>query len=190
MFSTANGTVSARIREFEYSGSLVRDAEKAKRLQEFAKAALLDEGGTHLIWNSAAPPSPRPPGASWFRQVEKRIAESSTPDPNLARSGRWLPQATAIAALKFFEATSDLLPGEPYIYGSPLGDLVAEFDGERGTLTSVIGPNVTLLFAIVGGTPIKKTVSQESGESELRSELKNLAETLRTGKHGALDTER
>jgi hypothetical protein len=189
MRSTANGTLSLRIPEFQYSGQPARDAEKVRRLQEFVKATQLDEGTIHLIWNSTEPPSPRPPGASWFRQVEKRITDSSTPDPNLARGGRWLPQATAIAALKFFEATSDLLPGEPYIYGSPLGDLVAEFDGEKGTMTSIIGPNLTLLFAVVGGTPIKMTVSQEGGESELRSELKNLAESLRTGKHGALDTD-
>jgi hypothetical protein len=107
----------------------------------------------------------------------------------LAGNGRWLPQATAIAALKFFEAASDLLPGEPYIYGSPLGDLIAEFEGEKGTLTSVIGPNITLLFAIIGGIPIKRTVSPEGGERELRSELRELAESLRTGKHGALETE-
>ncbi|MGA2833525.1 MAG: hypothetical protein ABSE55_10690 [Terracidiphilus sp.] len=107
----------------------------------------------------------------------------------MARSGRWLSQATAIAALKFFEAASDLLPGEPYIYGSPLGDLIAEFDGEKGTLTSIIGPNTTLLFAIIGGTPIKKTIRPEGGEGGLRSELKELAESLRTGKHGSLETE-
>lgn len=189
MVSTANGTVSARVRDFQYSGSPSRDAEKAKRFEEFLRATQPNEGTFRLIWSSNEPPTVRPPGATWFRQVEKRISESSTPDPNLARGGRWLPQATAIAALRFFEATSDLLPGEPYIYGSPLGDLVAEFDGEKGTLTGVIGPNFTLLFAIVGGTPIKMTVSQDGSETELRSELKNLADSLRTGKHGLLDTE-
>jgi hypothetical protein len=167
MLATANGTVSARTREFEYNG-------------------LLNNGTSYLIWGSN---EPRPPGASWFRLVERRISESSTQDPNLAGNGHWLPQATAIAALKFFEAASDLLPGEPYIYGSPLGDLVAEFDGEKGTLTSVIGPNVTLLYAIIGGIPIKRTVHPEGGERELRSELKELSESLCTGKYGTLETE-
>lgn len=186
MPSTANGTISARTREFEYSGLPARDAEKAKWFEEFLRATRSNEGTSHLIWASN---EPRPPGASWFPLVKRRISESSTTDPNLARSGSWLPQATAIAALRFFEAASDLLPGEPYIYGSPLGDLVAEFDGEKGTLTSVTGPNLTLLFAIIGGIPIKRTVTAEGGERELRSELKELAESLRTGKHGALETE-
>jgi hypothetical protein len=186
MLSTANGTISARTQEFEYCGLLARDAEKAKWFEEFLRATRSNEGTSYLIWGSN---ESRPPGASWFRLVERRISESSTRDPNLARSGRWLPQATAIAALRFFEAASDLLPGEPYIYGSPLGDLVAEFDGKKGTLTSVIGPNVTLLFAIIGGIPIKKTISPEGGERELRSELKELAESLRTGKHGTLESE-
>lgn len=188
MVATANGTVSARVREFEYHGRPTRDAEKARRLEELLRATQTGEGSIHIIWSSNEPPSNRPPGAPWFRQVERRIAESSTPDPNLARGSRWLSQATAIAALRFFEMTSDLLPGEPYIYGSPMGDLIAEFDGEKGTLTSVIGPSFTLLYAIVSGIPIKRKISPESGERELRSELKELAESLRTGKNGALET--
>jgi hypothetical protein len=188
MPSTANGTLSARIREFEYSASPARDAEKAKRLQELLRATQPDEGTIRLIWGANSSPLPRPPGASWFRKVEKRIANSSATSPDSLRSGRWLPQATAIAAIKFFEVTSDLLPGEPYIYGSPAGDLVAEFDGEKGTLTGVIGPGLTLLYAFVGGIPIKRTISPESGDGDLRSEMKELAELLRTGKHGALDT--
>jgi hypothetical protein len=151
MFSTASGTLSARIAEFEYKGALAR-----------------------------------PPRAPWFRLVERRIAESSITDPNAANRDRGLPQSTAIAALKFFKAASDLLPGEPYIYGSPLGDLVAEFAGEKGTLTSVIGPYFTLLFVVVCGIPTEIRVSPEGGESELRSVLKQLAESLHTGKHGAL----
>lgn len=189
MLSTANGTISARVQGFEYSGLPEREAEKAKRFDEFFKATQPSEGQAYLIWGTNESSSPRPSKASWFRLVERRISESSTSDPNLARGGHWLPQATAIAALKFFKATSDLLPGEPYIYGSPLGDLVAEFDEGLGTLTTVIGPYVTLMFAIAKGMPIKEEVSNEGGEDELRSKLKQLIESFRAGKHGALETE-
>lgn len=153
MFSTANGTLSAQIPEFEYKASL-----------------------------------PRRSNASWFRVVERRIADSSIPDPNSPNRRLGLSQSTAIAALNFFKSTSDLLPGEPYMYGSPLGDLVAEFATEGGTLTSVIGSSFTLLFAVVDGRPVEKKISQEDSEIKLRSDLTELAQLLRTGRHGALDT--
>jgi hypothetical protein len=155
MPSTANGTISVRIPDFEYK-----------------------------------PSANRPAGAPWIRTVERRIAESSRPDPNSPERARGLPQSTAMAALRFFKATSDLLPNEPYIYGSPLGDLVAEFTVERGTLTSIIGPSFALLYAIVGGMPIETRVSTERSEDELRSQVKQLMESLLTGKHGALGTGR
>jgi hypothetical protein len=107
---------------------------------------------------------------------------------NLKDDRRWLSQLIAMRALEFFKATSDLLPSEPYIYSSQKGDLVAEFTAVRGTLTSIVSPKFILLFAVVDGSPMEKKVERESGFEELRSELRQLTESLRMGRNGSMAT--
>jgi hypothetical protein len=62
-------------------------------------------------------------------------------------SAEWLDLNSATLALQFFSATADLLPGEPYIYATHSGDLVAEFEAETANLTAVISEAHIILFA-------------------------------------------
>src|ERR1700744_1662869 len=102
MTSTADGTLSARISEFKYIGSPVRDAEQVRLVELLLNAKQQGMGNSQVMWGPTESSIKQPAGASWFRTIERRIANSSTPDPDLGRSDEWLPQATAIAALKFF----------------------------------------------------------------------------------------
>ena len=61
--------------------------------------------------------------------------------------------------MRLFEAASDVLPGEPYIYSSVDGDLVAEFKDSYGRLTTIIGPTFTIGFAVVGREILKEVRS-------------------------------
>jgi hypothetical protein len=88
-------------------------------------------------------------------------------------------------------ATSDLLPNEPHIYSSTQGDLVAEFKGIHGTLTSIVSPRFLILFASVNGVPVQETLRfGETTTAAIRRAVHNLTEKLRTGKHGPVDSSR
>ena len=186
--STANSTISARGMQFEYIGSPVRDAERTRRFARLFKIKQQAETAPQMEGMNAILSPCHPAEAPWFHIIERRITRSALPDINTKNDGRWLTLDVAEAAWDFFKMTSDLLPGEPYIYGSQKGDLVAEFTAAHGTLTSITTPRFTLLFAVVDGIPIEKRIPRESSNSVLRSELKKLAELLRTGKHGTLGT--
>jgi hypothetical protein len=188
MESTASSTLSVRGPQFEYKRSPARDAERTRRFASLFKIKQQAESAPQVaLANTVLSPS-RPADAPWFRLVERRITRSALPDVNTKNDGRWLTLDSTKAAMDFFGSTSDLLPGEPYIYGSQKGDLVAEFTAVHGTLTSIVTPGFTLLFAVVDGVPIEKRIPRESSNSVLRSELKQLTELLRTGQHGSLAT--
>lgn len=105
-------------------------------------------------------------------------------DEELENDGRWLRYGVAEAASGFFRLTSDLLPSEPYIYGSRIGDLVAEFEDTHGTMTSIITPTSVILFAVVDGVPIeKRLVLGSDSPTTLRRGLQELTERLHTGQH-------
>ena len=75
---------------------------------------------------------PLPVRASWLSNVERRIRGSiPTSSEPLSNTGRWLEPQLAWQAINFFQATSDILPGEPYVYASLMGDLIAEFKGPK-----------------------------------------------------------
>src|SRR5271157_5201194 len=78
--------------------------------------------------------------AKWISSIARRIQQSVPgPVPRTDDDG-WLDSDIAARALGFFDATSDILPAtEPYLYTAANGDLVAEFAGRRGKLTTVIG---------------------------------------------------
>src|SRR5207253_6843160 len=75
----------------------------------------------------------------WPRDWSSGVCSSDlTLDPEAVHDGRWVTQAVANAATDFFKSTADLMPGKPFIYSSREGDLVAEFETKRGTMTSII----------------------------------------------------
>jgi len=123
--------------------------------------------------------------ASWLSIVEQRIMASVAPEgyPEQA-SGAWLRAKVGSAAIDFFRSMSAALPGEPYIYASGAGDLVAEFVGSRGKLTCIVGPNVVYVFAVAGDETVqRKFVPGEV--AELRSQLQSMTSMLRPARPNA-----
>jgi hypothetical protein len=120
--------------------------------------------------------------AAWLSTVEQRIKASVAPEPFPDQgNGAWLRTAVGFAAVDFFRSTSALLPGEPYIYASKAGDLVAEFMGLRGKMTCVVAPSAVYVFAVAGEEAIeKKFVPSEV--VELRSHLQRMTSLLGTAK--------
>jgi hypothetical protein len=99
---------------------------------------------------------PLPVRASWLSNVERRIrgsiANSNEPLPN---TGRWLEPQLAWQAINFFQATSDILPGEPYVYASLMGDLIAEFKGPKGKLTTIVTKSSLTTYSVMGDRILK-----------------------------------
>lgn len=122
----------------------------------------------------------------WLVAVQDRIYSSVVPrGRELENDGRWLRRGVAEMASGFFQITADLLPGEPHIYGSHIGDLVAEFEDALGTMTVIVTPTTAILFAVVDGVPIeKRLVLGNESRARLRLELQELVERLHTGQHG------
>ncbi len=94
---------------------------------------------------------PLPVRALWLSNVERRILGSiATTNEPLLNTGRWLEPQLAWQAINFFQATSDILPGEPYVYASLMGDLVAEFKGPKGKLTTIVTKNSLTTYSVIG----------------------------------------
>lgn len=130
--------------------------------------------------------APSPVQPKWLETTQRSIRESLLLSAREGTDGgRWLSQQVVNAANDFFQGTSDILPGEPFIYSSQKGDLVAEFQAEHGTMTSIVSSAFVLLFAVIDGVPIERRVLDHR---DLREEVRRLTELLRTGQHGALET--
>jgi len=131
----------------------------------------------------------RPISATWLYAVQRRIQNSTVPPGRrIDNDRRWLSQDIAYAASAFFNATSDVLPGEPHIYSSLIGDLVAEFSGAHGRMTNIISQTSVAVFAVVDGIPVEKRIELRHGETAgLRQELQGLTKMLGMGRHGALE---
>ena len=129
----------------------------------------------------------RPLTAAWYNAVHRRIHTSILPPGQVEEGdGRWLNRDIAWAAIQLFKDASDVLPGEPFVYSSRKGDLVAEFSAPHGTLTGIVSSAVLALFAVVDGTPIEKRLDLKHTKPEvLRHELQQITRTLNTGRHGA-----
>jgi hypothetical protein len=122
----------------------------------------------------------------WFASTQRRIRDSVVPNYNReTHAGLWISQQVADAATVFFQKTADLLPGEPFIYSSSLGDLVAEFKTGQGSMTSIVSPAFTMLFAVIDGVPVERRVVKEG---DVREEVRQLTGLLRMGRHGAVAT--
>jgi hypothetical protein len=119
--------------------------------------------------------------AQWLGIVEQRIkasipAEGFPPTQDVA----WLRPQVGLAALEFFRDTSTALPGEPYIYSSNAGDLVAEFSAPRGKMTCLISPEFVYVFAAPGNEVIAdKLTPSKQGADELRSYMQTVTDRLR-----------
>jgi hypothetical protein len=128
-----------------------------------------------------------PAFAPWLPAVEVRISNATLPDGYASlEKTQWVTAEVGAAAVRFFQNTADVLPGEPFIYGSKTGALVAEFQSVNGALTTVISPNSTTLFAVKKDEPedpIQITVRR--GSNRLREDLKNIAQAL-AGTHGKM----
>jgi len=153
------------------SGSEISWVPSARRLS--------DSKPEQLIYITA------PVKPQWFASVQMRLRRSVKPNSRADNDPEWISQEVADAGNAFFEKTADILPGEPFIYRSSLGDLVAEFRTERGAMTTVVSPGFLLLFAVIDGKPIERQVP-ESGD--VRAELQELSSQLRMDQHGAMDT--
>lgn len=128
--------------------------------------------------------------AQWLDRVEQRIRNSIALDEQPPENERqWISPDVAQAALGFFRDTADVLPGEPFIYASRQGDLVAEFSGAHGTLTSIISPRIIILFAQVGEKPVEKRLDPRKDTPDaLRHDLKLISSRLHTSTHGSLES--
>ena len=135
---------------------------------------------------------PSPIMASWVGRVQGRIDNSTLPQGRDAdNDGRWLKPKIAAAANAFFRVASDVLPGEPFIYSSLDGDLVAEFRGMHGTMTGILSEAFIVLYTVVDGTPVANEISLiDQKAADLRPVLQHLTHWLRTGQNGAMDTKR
>ena len=112
----------------------------------------------------------------WLKRVTKRIVFSTASDSTQLETqpGRWLSKDVADAGVSFFANASALLPSEPYIYASLDGHLVAEFRGGKGSLTVIISPEATVLFASTN-----HIVSEHVLERKKDRDGSKLRETLR-----------
>jgi hypothetical protein len=97
-----------------------------------------------------ATPSPARP--DWLSRVERRIRNSIATDESafISDDGQWISATVALQAMSFFQRTFDLLPGEPYIYSSTKGDLVAEYRSRHASLTLIVGSTEIVGFARAG----------------------------------------
>ena len=184
---TAAQTASVGIKPQEY-GLLVRQDDnneevlarywatcfKATRTQPETKTEITLLGPNRLA-------------ADWLGAVQDRIHQSIVPRGK-ENDGRWLSEEIAAAGSVFFELTSDILPGEPYLYSSKRGDLVAEFETEHGVMTGIITQEVAVLFAVVDGIPVEGKLALDAPRDSARQELRKFTGMLHKQQHGSLET--
>lgn len=132
----------------------------------------------------------------WLPKVERRIQDSILPNEykeivshdNSISSQEWLDEDVAQAAINFFELAADALPGEPHLYASKGGALVAEFESSLGTLTSVISPSAIILFAVKSSDPNSPIeIALQRGSNRMVEELRSLKKVL-AGTHGQVES--
>jgi hypothetical protein len=131
-----------------------------------------------------------PLAAPWLANVQRRLNNSVGLDL-AAPDGQWLTKGVVSAANTFFQATSDLLPIEPFLYSSTQGDLVAEFQGVEIPITVIFSTSNAIALAVIAGQPLKFTIPLAATPAgALRSELTKITEILRAKRHEPVDAER
>jgi len=184
----------------EYPFSEIRLSDSITALLQFPAIEPKAEPPPQLIRHSqfsdiqfGALNGPTPIPAEWLPVVERRIRDSLAPyGTEYVNDGRWLSADVVRRAMKFFDAVSDVLPGEPYIYSSANGDLVAELKGLYGSLTVIIGPTFSIAFAVVGKEILKEEVQprQLDNMAPEREMLQRLMRKLRTIQNGAVESKK
>ncbi|WP_338466396.1 hypothetical protein RXV95_12640 [Novosphingobium sp. ZN18A2] len=139
----------------------------------------VDEGGPYSSFIQAYLPTLNGPIA-WLPAVEAAIAASVPEEMNHDENeGQWLDADSAHNAIYFLKNTADLFPGYPSIYGTPLGDFVAEFESGAATLTSVVTPDKTLLVGVCLSNPDEQVQSIiPRGSNRLRDAVREFTKKL------------
>jgi hypothetical protein len=174
-----HGTPSSGNREIEKREQRILDWIALLNARQFAKQPVhIQEYKPYLT----AP-------SNWLSHVESRIRESIMPyESDEYEPAEWLTAEAAMAAIGFFQSSVDDLPGEPHIYATNKGDLVAEFESPNGTLTSVVTEQRTILFAVTNENPeapIEKVIRR--GSNTFHDELRSVTKHLR-GTHGKMES--
>ena len=189
--ATAGNVASFGIRNPDY-GALQEDFKTANTRQRYIRWFAAHKPQVSDTKPEALIQSPGNIAPRWLGLVQARVRGSVVQQgQEVSDDGRLLRADVADAALGFFQLMSDLLPGEPFIYGSKRGELVAEFTANHGTLTGIVTPQFVVLFAVVDGVPVERRLvlgNDSPGLTELRRELHEVTELLCTGQHGAVDT--
>ena len=127
----------------------------------------------------------------WLASVERRIQDSTMPNEYGEWSTpEWISEDVGRAAISFFQNSADVLPGEPFLYASLSGDLVAEFETAKGSMTTIISPEDTILFATPADylqSPIEVTLKR--GTNRLREEVRAFSQLIAPA-HGPMGTRR
>jgi hypothetical protein len=123
----------------------------------------------------------------WLTAVEQRICNATLPEGYATlEKTEWVSQEVGAAAIRFFQNAADILPGEPFIYASRAGALVAEFAAANGALTTIISPDYTTLFAVKKDQPEDPVqINVKQGSNRLREDLKNISQAI-TVSHGKM----
>ncbi len=137
---------------------------------------------------SAAPSTPTRILPSWLASVERRIKDSIASADDTSIDGQTIGWTIGAQAISFFQHYADLLPGEPYLYSSLRGDLVADFHTKQGSLSLILGITSVLGFANVGEEVIPVVIDiRKTDQSRTREQLRRLTNAFRQNKHGAVD---
>jgi hypothetical protein len=143
--------------------------------------------GTQANSTGAMDMGPSSLAANWLANVQRRLRDSIVPDDKAqTRTGQWLTRDVANSAIEFFQMASGVLPGEPYIYSSNGTDLIAEFKGKFGVLTSIVsGPAITI-YATVNGVQSEKHIDlRTASPKSLQNDLNPIMNWLLSGKNGS-----
>ena len=130
---------------------------------------------------------PSPLATSWLSSVQRTVFDSvGSASQVSADQERWLTAEAANTAVRFFQLAADALPGAPVLYKSSVGDLVAEFRGKHGVLTSVVSGNTLMLYPVIDGKlqSENRFDLQNVTASVLQAALRPITDVLNTGDHG------
>jgi hypothetical protein len=123
--------------------------------------------------------------APWLGAVQRRLNASIGITGASTDDGTWLEKDVVAAANSFFEVTSYLLPGEPYLYALHSGELVAEFENAPYRMTLILSKDAAIALAAIGGETIHKRISLTAAAPQvLRRELSTIIDGLHTDQHG------
>lgn len=127
----------------------------------------------------------------WLPTVQTRIRNSLQPvGCRDAEGPEYISGNSANAALSFFDIAADLLPGEPHLYASQSGDLVAEFQTDTLNLTAVISYQEVLLFLVKSGFESSPQQQVIPRSEEMRKQVRAFAKKNDLHPHGSLAASR